>query len=118
MDAHLAHFNSCLGWTHALVECAFRPLKRHWCNLTAHLEFTKDDLSWVIVAAYMLHNICETRGEIFHKAWMEEVQCTEDTWQWQPPSAEASGELHTCQQRPGHQVWEALAGHLLQHYLF
>lgn len=59
LDPYQTCFNQCLGQNHVLVECTLGHLKGCWCTPTAHLKFTEVNIPHIIVAVYVLHNICK-----------------------------------------------------------
>lgn len=58
------------------VNCTFIHLKVCWHALSTHLKVEEENLLSLIVTTCILHNICETMGEVFHKAWTEEAWYT------------------------------------------
>ncbi|XP_019371705.1 PREDICTED: uncharacterized protein LOC109296671 [Gavialis gangeticus] len=121
LDRRKEHFNQCLSRCRMAVESAFCRLKARWRALSARLEVDKENLPRLISAACVLHNICETRGEVFLESWAEEAQRADRACQRErtrrrdtdegEPSATVGGS-GTAQQQAG-PIREALADYLV-----
>ncbi|KYO18374.1 hypothetical protein Y1Q_0008499 [Alligator mississippiensis] len=64
-------FNYRLGSCRMAVECMFGRLKGRWRVLMCRLEMESENITAFVVAAYRLHNICESCGEVFKESWEE-----------------------------------------------
>lgn len=72
MDCWKEHLNYCLSRYHMMLECTF-GLKACWQALSIFLKVDEDNLLQLLISACVLHNICESMGEVSHQAWAEEA---------------------------------------------
>ena len=67
-------FNYRLSKARVVVEHAYGRLKGRWRCLLKRLDVDVGDVSQVVTACCVLHNICEARGELFDNDWTEGVE--------------------------------------------
>ncbi|CAM5160045.1 unnamed protein product, partial [Natator depressus] len=65
LDSSQEKFNYGLSKCRTVVEYTFGPLKMHWRSLLTRLDLSKTNIPTVITACCVLHNICESKGEMF-----------------------------------------------------
>ncbi|CAM5169330.1 unnamed protein product [Eretmochelys imbricata] len=65
LDSSQELFNYRLSKCKMVVQCAFGRLKARWCSLLTRLDLSKTNIPTVITACCVLHNICESKGEMF-----------------------------------------------------
>ena len=53
----------------------FGRLKARWRRLSKRVDADIDNISSIITACCILHNMCEVHGEVFVDSWMDEVHC-------------------------------------------
>ncbi|XP_014466401.1 uncharacterized protein LOC106737890 [Alligator mississippiensis] len=119
LDHRQEQFNDCLNKCRATLEGAFERLRARWQALSVPLEMDKENIKRVIVAACVLHNMCESRGEVFSESWTEEVRRSEKN----PQRKVAQGkESEVCdspcieegpEDEDASRIRDALADHLL-----
>lgn len=63
-NAHQQHFNTCLVHARNVMECTFGRLRARWQCLTARLAVAEENITSVIIAFTVLHNLCEEKGHI------------------------------------------------------
>lgn len=63
-DACQKQFYICLVHAHNDVECAFGHLRATWRCLTVSLTMYEENITSVIIACTVLHNLCEERGHV------------------------------------------------------
>ncbi|XP_065438983.1 uncharacterized protein LOC135981276 [Chrysemys picta bellii] len=73
LDSSQELFNYRLSKCRMLVECAFGRLKARWCSLLTWLNLSKTNVPIVITACCVLHNLCESKGEMFMAGWEVEA---------------------------------------------
>ncbi|CAM5115742.1 unnamed protein product [Eretmochelys imbricata] len=73
LDSSQELFNYRLSKYRMVVECAFGRLKARWCSLLTWLNLSKTNIPTVITACCALHNICESKGEMFMVGWEVEA---------------------------------------------
>ncbi|CAM5177218.1 unnamed protein product [Eretmochelys imbricata] len=73
LDSSQELFNYRLSKCRMVVECAFGHLKARWCSLLTQLDLSKTNIPTVITACCALHNICESKGEMFMAGWAVEA---------------------------------------------
>lgn len=66
-------FNYRLSKARVVVEHAYGRLKGRWRCLLKRLDVSVSDVSELILACCVLHNICESHGERFNEEWLEGV---------------------------------------------
>ena len=66
-------FNYRLSKARVVVEHAYGRLKGRWRCLLKRLDVDVNDVSEVVVACCVLHNICEVKGDLFEEEWTEGV---------------------------------------------
>ena len=64
-------FNNRLSKSRVVVQHAFGRLKGRWRCLRNKLSVCIDDVPEVIGACCILHNLCQTHGEVFEDTWLE-----------------------------------------------
>ncbi|CAM5085668.1 unnamed protein product, partial [Eretmochelys imbricata] len=69
LDSSKEQFNYRLSKCRMVVECAFGHLKVHWCCLLTRFDLSATNIPNVITACCVLHNICESKGEMFMVWW-------------------------------------------------
>lgn len=57
-----------------VIECAFGRLKARWRCLNGRLDLTEDNSPVVIAACCTLHNLCESKGEMFAQVRTTEAE--------------------------------------------
>ena len=50
---------------------SYGHLKARWCSLLRRNDMNIDNIPYVIIAACVLHNICEVHYENFNDAWLQ-----------------------------------------------
>ncbi|KYO26663.1 hypothetical protein Y1Q_0019142 [Alligator mississippiensis] len=119
LDARQQRYNEALACCQCTVEQAFGHLKGHWRSLTICLEAAPQHIPCIITLACVLHNMYESRGEVFEPQSMEEAccvsQCTQQQLQQSWPARHSvTDEEHPVQQQHlGTRVQEPIASHLL-----
>ncbi|CAM5074464.1 unnamed protein product [Natator depressus] len=73
LDSSKEQFNYRLSKCTMVVECAFGCLKARWCCLLTRLGRSATNIPIVIAACCVLHNICESKGEMFMGGWEVEA---------------------------------------------
>ncbi|CAM5078980.1 unnamed protein product [Natator depressus] len=73
LDGSKEQFNYRLSKYRMVVECAFGCLKVRWHSLLTRLDLSITNISIVITACCVLHNICESKGEKFMAGWEVEA---------------------------------------------
>ncbi|CAM4497070.1 unnamed protein product [Lepidochelys kempii] len=73
LDSSKEQFNHRLNKCRMVVECAFGHLKGHWSSLLTRLDLHESNISIVVAACCVLHNICESKGEAFLAGWRVEA---------------------------------------------
>ena len=66
-------FNYRLSKARVVVEHAYGRLKGRWRCLLKRLDIDVGDVSQVVTACCVLHNICEAKGQLFNDDWTEGV---------------------------------------------
>ncbi|CAM4717894.1 unnamed protein product [Lepidochelys kempii] len=69
LDSSQELFNHRLSKCRMAVECAFGRLKARWHSLLTQLDLSETSIPIVITACCVVHNICESKGEIFMAGW-------------------------------------------------
>ena len=54
-----------------VVENVFGRLKARWCRVLKRNDMHTDNISHMIAATCVLHNICEVHHEHFNDAWLQ-----------------------------------------------
>ncbi|CAM5073974.1 unnamed protein product [Natator depressus] len=75
LDSSKEQFNYRLSKCRMVVECAFGFLKARWRCLLTRLDLSATNFPIVIAACFILHNICESKGEMFMAGWEVEANC-------------------------------------------
>ena len=57
-----------------MVENAFGRLKARWRCLLKQDDMNITNITLVVTACCILHNICEIHGDVFDDSWLEELQ--------------------------------------------
>lgn len=57
-----ANLDKCLSRACNVAERAFGMLKAHWRCLTSQIPMAEENITAVITACLVLHNICESKG--------------------------------------------------------
>nr|XP_048709085.1 uncharacterized protein LOC125637998 isoform X1 [Caretta caretta] len=73
LDSSKEELNYRLSKCRMVVECAFGRLKAHWHCLLTRLDLSTTNIPIVIAACCVLHNICESKGEMFMVGWEVEA---------------------------------------------
>ncbi|CAM4671802.1 unnamed protein product [Lepidochelys kempii] len=73
LDSSQELFNYRLSKCRMVVECAFGRLKARWRSLLTRLDLSETNIPTVITACCVLHNICESKGEMFMAGWEVEA---------------------------------------------
>ena len=102
LTPHQQCFNNRLSKSRVVVEHAFGQLKGRWRCLRNKLSVCIDDVPEVIGAYCILHNLCQTHGEVFEDTWLENETEPDD------PRASGTGNSSTS----GENVRRALAEYL------
>uniref|UniRef100_A0A8C3IME0 DDE Tnp4 domain-containing protein n=1 Tax=Chrysemys picta bellii TaxID=8478 RepID=A0A8C3IME0_CHRPI len=74
LNSSKEQLNNRLSKCSMTVECAFGSLKAHWCCPYGKLDLAEDYIPMLISGYFMLHNICEGKGERFTQGWTTEAQ--------------------------------------------
>uniref|UniRef100_A0A8C4VVC8 Putative nuclease HARBI1 n=1 Tax=Gopherus evgoodei TaxID=1825980 RepID=A0A8C4VVC8_9SAUR len=69
LDSGQELFNYRLSKCRMVVECAFGRLKGRWRTLLTCSDLSQTNVPFVIAACCVLHNLCESKGEIFLAGW-------------------------------------------------
>ncbi|CAM5149071.1 unnamed protein product [Natator depressus] len=75
LDSSQELFNYRLSKCRMVVECAFGHLKGSWHSLLTRSDFSKNNIPIVIAACCVLHNLCESKGEMFMAGWEVDANC-------------------------------------------
>lgn len=67
-------FNYRLSRARMVVECAFGRLKARWRCLLKRNDSDIANLTNIVIACCILHNICESRGDGIIPQWLNEVE--------------------------------------------
>uniref|UniRef100_A0A8C3I585 DDE Tnp4 domain-containing protein n=1 Tax=Chrysemys picta bellii TaxID=8478 RepID=A0A8C3I585_CHRPI len=73
LDSSQDLFNYRLSKCQMVVECAFGCLKARWCSLLTRSDLSEKNIPIVTAACCALHNICESKGEMFMVGWEVEA---------------------------------------------
>ncbi|CAM5073258.1 unnamed protein product [Natator depressus] len=73
LDSSQELFDYRLSKCRMVVECAFGCLKAHWRSLLTRLDLSDTNIPTVITACCALHDICESKGEMFRAGWEVEA---------------------------------------------
>ncbi|CAM4672765.1 unnamed protein product [Caretta caretta] len=73
LDRSKELFNYRLSNRRMVVECAFGCLKGCWRSLLTRSDLSKTSIPIVIAACCVLHNLCESKGEMFMAGWEVEA---------------------------------------------
>ncbi|CAM4625772.1 unnamed protein product [Caretta caretta] len=73
LDSSKELFNCRLSKCRMVVECAYGCLKGRWCSLLTRSDLSKTNIPIVIAACCVLHNLCESKGEMFMAGWEVEA---------------------------------------------
>ncbi|XP_065427403.1 uncharacterized protein LOC135976296 [Chrysemys picta bellii] len=73
LDRSQELFNYRLSKCRMVVECAFARLKARWRSLLTRLDISQTNIPIVITACCVLHNLCESKGEMFMAGWEAEA---------------------------------------------
>ncbi|XP_053904275.1 uncharacterized protein LOC128848329 [Malaclemys terrapin pileata] len=73
LDSSQDLFNYRLSKCRMVVECAFGCLKARWLSLLTQIDLSETSIPIVITACCALHNICESKGEMFIVGWEVEA---------------------------------------------
>ncbi|CAM5108407.1 unnamed protein product [Natator depressus] len=73
LDSSQELFNYRLSKCRMVVECAFGHLKACWYSLLTRLDLSETNIPTVITACCALHNLCESKGEMFMAGWEVEA---------------------------------------------
>uniref|UniRef100_A0A674K306 DDE Tnp4 domain-containing protein n=1 Tax=Terrapene triunguis TaxID=2587831 RepID=A0A674K306_9SAUR len=73
LDRSQELFNYRLSKCRMVVECAFGRLKGRWRSLLTRSDLSQTNIPIVIAACCVLHNLCESKGEIFMAGWEAEA---------------------------------------------
>ncbi|CAM4423824.1 unnamed protein product [Lepidochelys kempii] len=87
LDSSKEQFNYRLSKCTMVVEYAFGCLKACWCCLLTRLGHSATNIPIVIPACCVLHNICESKGEMFMAGWEAEANHLEADFE-QPDTRE------------------------------
>lgn len=104
LDGRKRCFNYRITKCRRVTECALGRLKRRWRCLATRLEIAEENIFSVVAACVVLHNICDSRGEILDTVLL----CSPQTI----PAAPSSDRLQVeadCE--AGKAVRNALADH-------
>nr|XP_048711374.1 uncharacterized protein LOC125639019 [Caretta caretta] len=75
LDSSQELFNYRLSKCRMVVECAFRHLKGRWRSLLTRSDLSKTNIPIVIAACFVLHSLCESKGETFMAGWEVDANC-------------------------------------------
>lgn len=67
-------FNYRLSKARVVVEHAYGRLKGRWRCLSKRLDIDVFDVSELVAACCVLHNICEVHGDSFNQDWLEDLE--------------------------------------------
>uniref|UniRef100_A0A8C3T2E5 DDE Tnp4 domain-containing protein n=1 Tax=Chelydra serpentina TaxID=8475 RepID=A0A8C3T2E5_CHESE len=73
LDISKELFNYRLSKCRMVVECAFGRLKGRWRSLLTRSDLSETNIPIVIAACFVLHNLCESKGETFMAGWEVEA---------------------------------------------
>ena len=85
-------FNYRLSKARVVVEHTYGRLKGRWRCLLKRLDIDVGDVSQVVTACCVLHNICEAKGELFNDDWTEGVD-VDDTVSSSSPAQPCSDSI-------------------------
>ncbi|CAM4559028.1 unnamed protein product [Lepidochelys olivacea] len=75
LDSSQELFNYRLSKCRMVVEFAFGCLKARWRSLLTRLDPSETNIPILIAACCVLHNMCESKGEMFMVGWEVESNC-------------------------------------------
>uniref|UniRef100_A0A8C3FBM1 Putative nuclease HARBI1 n=1 Tax=Chrysemys picta bellii TaxID=8478 RepID=A0A8C3FBM1_CHRPI len=73
LDSSQELFNYRLSKCRMVIECTFGRLKGRWRSLLTRSDLSQTNISIVIAACCVLHNLCESKGETFMAGWEAEA---------------------------------------------
>ena len=74
LTAQQKTFNYRICRVRIVVENSYGRLKARWRRLMKRNDMNIDNIPHAIIAACILHNICEIHGKSFNEAWLREIQ--------------------------------------------
>ncbi|XP_048373451.1 protein ANTAGONIST OF LIKE HETEROCHROMATIN PROTEIN 1-like [Sphaerodactylus townsendi] len=108
-DTRRRTFDHALHRVRNVVECAFGRLKARWRCLTMRLPVFEENITTVITACVILHNICEEKGHGIVVDLCDSVS---------PPVSVDEEDYYrndNCQKEEGKRVRDAVADFILSH---
>uniref|UniRef100_A0A8C3FIF4 DDE Tnp4 domain-containing protein n=2 Tax=Chrysemys picta bellii TaxID=8478 RepID=A0A8C3FIF4_CHRPI len=92
LDSSQELFNYRLSKCRMVVEYAFGHLKAHWHTLLTRSDLSQTNIPIVIAACCVLHNLCESKGEMFMVGW--EVEANHLATDYTQPDTRAIRRAH------------------------
>lgn len=78
MPLEKKNFNYRLSRARMTVENAFGRLKGRWRILLKRADMKLDNMKAVVKACLVLHNLCESNGDLYFENWDEKVNIMEN----------------------------------------
>ncbi|CAM5131483.1 unnamed protein product [Natator depressus] len=69
LDSSKELFNYRLSKCRMVIKCGFGHLKGRWCSLLTRSDLSETNIPIVIAACCVLHNLCESKEEMFTMGW-------------------------------------------------
>lgn len=80
------NFNKRLSRARNTIEDAFGRLKGRWRILSKRIDFDVENTKIIIRACIVLHNLCESRKDLYLNKWTEESQYFQQKFPVFPPA--------------------------------